>query len=115
MCVCTIYCRKRKHDDDFESSVMTTSTPEIQNAPKRPRISLTTPFFTLSKTTETKAENTTLKRKELPITSSDTSDKEDYIEDDEISGNTSIKAIKPRNFKSMVKSRSYYEEILLIS
>lgn len=82
---------------------MTTSTPEIQNAPKRPKMSLTTPFFTLPKTTaETNAEHKVFKRKELPFTSPDTSDKEDYIEDDEISGNTSIQAVKPRNFKSMV-------------
>ncbi|CAO1385010.1 unnamed protein product [Diamesa tonsa] len=93
--------RKRKHTDDFESSVMTTSTPEIQNAPKRPRISLTTPFFSLPKTNVgSNAENNALKRKELPFTSPDTSDKED-IDDDEISGNTSINTIKPRNFKSM--------------
>ena len=104
MCICTIYSRKRKHEDDFESSVMTTSTPETQNATKRPRISLSKPFFMLSKTTGTKAEEKPLKKRELPVTSSDTSDKEDYIEDDEISGNSSIKAIKPRNFKSMVKS-----------
>lgn len=77
---------------------MTTSTPEIQNAPKRPRISLTTPFFSLPKTN---VDNNALKRKELPFTSPDTSDKEDN-DDDEISGNTSINTIKPRNFKSMV-------------
>lgn len=98
----SIYYRKRKHTDDFESSVMTTSTPEIQNAPKRPRISLTTPFFSLPKTNAgSSTENNALKRKELPFTSPDTSDKED-IDDDEISGNTSINTIKPRNFKSMV-------------
>ena len=83
---------------------MTTSTPELlQNAPKRLKISLTTPFITLSKTTEKKAENKALNRKVLPFTSSDTSDKEDYVEDDETCGNTSIKNIKPRNFKTMVK------------
>ncbi|CAO1394102.1 unnamed protein product [Diamesa serratosioi] len=90
--------RKRKHEDDFESSVMTTSTPELQNAPKRPKISLTTPFMTLSKTTEKKAEDNAFNRKELPFTSSDTSDKEDYVEDDEICEKTTI---KPRNFKTM--------------
>lgn len=82
---------------------MTTSTPEKQNAPKRPKMSLTTPFFTLPRTTENKA----LKRKELPFTSSDTSDKEDYIEDDEMSGKTSINDIKPRNFQSMVIEKSF--------
>lgn len=83
---------------------MTTSTPEILNAPKRARISLTTPFFTLSKKTEPKAESKITKRKELPFTSSDTSDKDDYNDDDEISRNSSITDIKPRNFKSMVMS-----------